>query len=475
MAAPVLAFNSPVVNIGAALVLALGCFLVWSVAASSPSLAIAAVAVVALIPAVMIGCSLFGARPVAVFGLIYSVPFSLMHHLIYRPNVGAADGLTIQLIDLWIIWLVIHYAYQRRHGTIKPILGFSMFCIPLALLLVADCLSLINSVDIQLSIYGILNHLRAAALFVVLALTLAQGKKELRAAYFAIVCAVSTIGGICILEMILQTNIRQSVLPHDPVTSIFRSGGMEGPTGAAAYLAALLPVVAVEYFFPVSRLAKKLAGVALCSGFAGLGCTLTRSAIGILVVVSVPFLIFLYHRRRIRFRHIILGIVGLGLLWATLGGKFTARLDQGNSTLNGRVPLMGTALRMGSNSPLVGEGINNYDLKLYEFTPIEQRRSFEYLVHNKFLLTFAETGLLGVAALIWLFAVGLYRTFVLARSGLPMGFGLLCSMLIVALNMNLESYEGGTILLNAWILLALVAGLWSYQSLVTQRSAGDLE
>ena len=196
MAAPVLAFNSPVVNMGAALVLALGCFLVWSVAASSPSLAIAAVAVVALIPAVMIGCSLFGARPVAVFGLIYSVPFSLMHHLVYRPNVGAADGLTIQLIDLWIIWLIIHYAYQRRHGTIKPIQGFSMFCIPLALLLVADCLSLINSVDLQLSIYGILNHFRAAALFVVLALTLAQGKKELRAAYFGIVCAVSTIGGI---------------------------------------------------------------------------------------------------------------------------------------------------------------------------------------------------------------------------------------------------------------------------------------
>jgi O-antigen ligase len=469
VAGPVLAFNSPVVNMGAALVLALGCFLVWSVAASSPSLAIAAVAVVALIPAVMIGCSLFGARPVAVFGLIYSVPFSLMHHLIYRPNVGAADGLTIQLIDLWIIWLVIHYAYQRRHGTIKPIHGFSMFCIPLALLLAADCLSLINSVDIQLSIYGILNHLRAAALFIVLALTLAQGKKELRAAYIAIVCAVSTIGGICIVEMMLQTNIRNSVSSLGSSSSAFRASGMDTPTIAAAYLAALIPIVAIEYFYPAGRSRKLLAALGLWIGLAGIGCTLTRAAIGIAVLGAIPLLVFLYRRRLILLRHTITCLLVFALLWLSLGAKLIARVDRSTATLNGRVPLMQTALNMASDSPFVGVGINTYELRIYDFTPIDQRQKFEYVVHNKFLLTLAETGVLGFASFVSLCAIVLRRVFVLARSGLPMGMGLLCSMIILVLDMNVEIYEAGSALLNAWILMAILAALWSEYWASTRR------
>lgn len=33
------------------------------------------------------------------FGLVYSVAIALTHHLVYRPNVGASDGLAVQLTD----------------------------------------------------------------------------------------------------------------------------------------------------------------------------------------------------------------------------------------------------------------------------------------------------------------------------------------------------------------------------------------
>jgi hypothetical protein len=39
--------------------------------------------------------------------------------------------------------------------------------------------------------------------------------------------------------------------------------------------------------------------------------------------------------------------------------------------------------------------------------------------------------------------------------------GLLCSMIIAVLNMNVESHEPGAILLNTWIVIAVVAALWS--------------
>ena len=38
---------------------------------------------------------------------------------------------------------------------------------------------------------------------------------------------------------------------------VFRSAGLTTPTLAAGYLAALMPLVAIEYFFPISK-ARKL-------------------------------------------------------------------------------------------------------------------------------------------------------------------------------------------------------------------------
>jgi hypothetical protein len=243
--------------------------------------------------------------------------------------------------------------------------------------------------------------------------------------------------------------------------SIFRAGGLDTPTLAAGYLAVLLPLVAIEYFCPHSRPRKALAGLGLCLGLAGLACTLTRSAFGILAVGSIPLLIYFCRHRVIRARHVILCFVGLALFQASLGEKISARLDEGAENWNARVGLLGTALNMASNSPLVGEGINNYELKMHHFIPTDQRQKFEYLVHNKFMLTLAETGVLGLVAFVWLLAVASLRALLLAWRGLPLGIGLLSSIIIVVLDMNVESYHGGTVLLNAWILIAVIAALWS--------------
>ena len=242
--------------------------------------------------------------------------------------------------------------------------------------------------------------------------------------------------------LLLKTNIRVNPMVAEMTDSMFRAGGLDGPTLAAAYLAALLPLIAIEYFYPLNRLRRVLAAVGLSVGLAGLACTLTRAAFGILAIGSVPLLMFFFRKKLIRVRHIILCIVVLALLQASLGERISARLNEGTDNLDARVGLMGTALNMASNSPLVGEGINNYELKMHHFIPTDQRQKFEYVVHNKFLLTSAETGLLGLIAFVWVLAIASRRALFLARRGLPLGIGLLSSMLIVVLDMNVESYEG---------------------------------
>jgi O-antigen ligase len=447
-----------------------------ALAAAAIKFSLPAFAAVVLAMVFVAGCSALGSRPFAVFGLIFSLPFSLAHHFVYRPNVGAADGLAVYLIDFWVVWLLVDGMVQRQKGTRKPLRDFAGFLVPVILLLIADLISFTKSGDLQLSVYGFIEHFRAALLFVVLALSVRQGKRELDAASLAIVWAVITIGGICVVEMLLQRHLGIHVYETGEYDDqVFRSAGLTTPTLAAGYLAALMPLVAIEYFFSTSKARKRLAGLGLVIGIAGLGCTLSRAALGILAIGVIPLFILLRRQRLIRRGHMILGLLLIALVAAGLADKITARADEGRiATLDGRTGLMGTALNMAADSPVIGQGLNNYEFKMFGFIPSDQRQSFEYLVHNKFLVTLAETGPLGLIALVSLLVVASRRAFLLARRGLPMGTGLLCSMIVVVLHMNVESYTASAILLNVWILIAIVSGFWSSEQATAQTSAGAL-
>jgi O-antigen ligase len=445
-------------------------------AAAAIKFPLPAFAAVVLAMILVAGCSVLGSRPFAVFGLIFTVPLSLSHHFVYRPTVGAADGLAVYLVDFWVVWLLVDEMVQRQKGTRKPLRDFAGFLIPVALFLIADLISFTKSGDVQLSVYGFIEHFRAALLFVVLAFSVRQGKRELDAASLAIVWAVITIGGICVLEMVLQRQLGiHAYATGEYDAQVFRSAGLFTPTLTAGYLAALIPLVAIEYFFPISTVRKRLAGLGLVLGMAGIGCTLARGALGILAIGMIPLFMLLRRQRLIRRGHIVLGLLLIALLAAGLSDKIAARADEGRvTTLDGRTGLMGTALNMASDSPLIGQGLNNYELKMFGFIPSDQRQSFEYLVHNKFLVTLAETGPLGLIALVSLLVVAIRRAFLLARCGLPIGTGLLCAMIVVTLHMNVESYTSGAILLSVWILIAIIAGLWSSEQATAPISAGSL-
>ena len=75
-----------------------------------------AFAAVVLAMVLVAGCSTLGSRPFAVFGLILSLPFSLAHHFVYRPNMGASDGLAVYLTDLWVVWLLVDSLAKLKDG-----------------------------------------------------------------------------------------------------------------------------------------------------------------------------------------------------------------------------------------------------------------------------------------------------------------------------------------------------------------------
>ena len=419
------------------------------------------VAVVVLV-VVSLACSRFGSRQVAIIGLVSCIPVTFNHHFIYRRGyVGASDGIAVELIDVWMVWLAIEYLRRRRAGELQPVRSLMPFYVPLGLLLVADVLSSYNSVDLALSIYGIVNHLRAAFLFVILAITLAQGVRERQAAFWGVLCAVASVGALCMIETAIGSNFRADPLVDQMADGIFRAGALDTPTGTAAYLVELMPLVAIGYFCSRATPRRLFSAISLGLGLAGLICTITRGATGILLIASIPLIIYLYLDRRIRWKHVLLVVVASVVVFAIVGNKIKARLDEGDDNLNARIGLTGTAINMGVNSFVIGQGVNNYWLKMHRFRPKTEMQDFEYIVHNKYLLTFAESGLLGLTTFVWLIVVSLVFAVRIALRGSPIGVGLVCSMIALVVSMNFEPYDVGPSLLNVWMLLAMVAGMWS--------------
>src|SRR6201996_5200031 len=106
---------------------------VLAVGAIKFSLVVFAVVFMAMV--VVAGCSVLGARPFALFALVFSVPFFVAHHFVYRPNVGAGDGLVVYLTDLWVLWLMIDAVVRSQKGTSKSLQKFAGFLVPVILLL----------------------------------------------------------------------------------------------------------------------------------------------------------------------------------------------------------------------------------------------------------------------------------------------------------------------------------------------------
>jgi putative inorganic carbon (HCO3(-)) transporter len=74
-----------------------------------------------------------------------------------------------------------------------------------------------------------------------------------------------------------------------------------------------------------------------------------------------------------------------------------------------RIPLMGLAFRMIQDNPVLGVGANNFAIMIERYATSEFSSDWLYTVHNQYLLVWAETGTVGLVALLWLLLAILRR------------------------------------------------------------------
>ena len=353
-------------------------------------------------------------RLVALLLLPLSIAAAFNYHLTYWPgHLGVPAGVTIETVDLFLVLLLLLHAANPASRT--DFRFYPSVIIPASLILLAGFFSLRNSSNATLTFYGLFDQGRAFALMLLL-MNVVTGHRDIKMILLGLQLCGAVVGGLCIVEAAMETNFFADAdkLEEQSIEGeLFRSAGFLTPTYTGGLLASLIPLIIVQMWLFKSRLAQALTWFVLAICLFGLVLTLTRGAWLSLAVAAFFMLVGAAKIGVIARRHIVGSVVIFSLIAVfTLASqsKISARLDEGMGNVVARFALVETAWNMITENPLNGIGLNNYTIRIQEYEPASVIHSFSYIVHNKYLLTWSETGFLGLIAFIWLLAVSLIKS-----------------------------------------------------------------
>jgi putative inorganic carbon (HCO3(-)) transporter len=143
---------------------------------------------------------------------------------------------------------------------------------------------------------------------------------------------------------------------------------------------------------------------------------------------------------------------------ATIGERLYGD-DRGSAS--SRMPLNMLAGAMIVDHPLLGVGANNFAVAMKPYLAHHYSGEFVYIVHNAYLLVWAETGTVGLLAFVW-FLLAIVREGIRAwRSGNEASSGALalgCAAAVVGamVQMAVEPGRGGAAGPSLWLFAGLV-------------------
>jgi O-antigen ligase len=188
------------------------------------------------------------------------------------------------------------------------------------------------------------------------------------------------------------------------------SGVLNGPNGLAVIMVINLPVVVALALIEERRGVRLLYAAAIFAALLGVYAVQTRSSWIALPIPLLVVVLALSGRRLWSLRGTcIVTIAAIALIGAAaaVGPGMAKRLtgpDGGSA--ESRIPMALGALHLIEQFPLLGVGINNYADALARHDRQGFSREFQHgngVVHNMYLWSWAETGTIGLLAVLWYF------------------------------------------------------------------------
>ncbi len=436
------------------------------------------------------------AKHMMLFAFAVMTPFSIGTGLpvfLARPqHVGLSVAIFVQLIDLLVFALLLgHLGRMATHRA--EFKTFPFMTIPALAWIIASALSAVGAQDPTLSLIQIFHMCRLFLGCVILA-NVIEKPKSLQWAISGLLLGAALqgmLGGYQALAArpagleFLGEASELFPLGLDTGVTYRASGTIGHPNGYAMYLAAVSPCAIATLFSRTRRGLKLLVGCVLALSVVGLLFSLSRGGWVGLVLASLVVLGLAVQRGHVKMQALVgsLVVVALALLGLALASPdliaSRVRSDDRGAAVSRLTQAQG-ALAVFQDNPVVGIGLNNWTLRVREYS-MASVASYggPVIVHNIYLLTGAETGLLGLATFVW-FLITLMRHSwrSLARQPGELiwvgGAGLAGGFVALAVH-GLVDYD---LLANLrvfglfWLLAAMVASIESFEDL--QRQPGQI-
>lgn len=332
--------------------------------------------------------------------------------------------LTLSAMDIILFILYLLWGIRRVREGLLPKSMWRAGALPLAAFLLWGGLSLINARDAQLSLFLFAGLAKGFLLFFYVVHHIRE-ERDLLLAARCLLAGLALEVLIVFAQYASGGNLGLGALGEPPeqkslaleMGRVFRPAGTLGHANAlGGYLSAVLPLALALAVGPYPGRLRWVSRAAFGLGAAALVLSFSRSAWLAAGLACVVLLAVLYRRLGGRERR---GLWAALLLFSVVGSLFgsfiTARWSgDDRGSFSSREPQARIALAMIGAHPFLGVGLNNYDLAMplhetYVDDPRGYHRTFQHdgRMHNVYLLVAAETGLIGLALVLWFLLVSL--------------------------------------------------------------------
>ncbi len=410
-----------------------------------------------------------GMRRLLLVALVLDIPLMWDVNLFYRGPEAYPGGLNISLTTLALAGLYASWASGRLLGLRRtPALRWRYALVPLCYLALS-AMSLLVAADKVLALFGIWLLVECFLVFLYVSSTV-RSREDVALIMVALIAGVA-LESLAIIASYLAghdfafAGISSHAYTDQATGAIYRPGGTIGsPNVAGSFLSLVLAPIAMVFATRLGRPAKLLAALSFGLGAVALVLTASRGGWLSFAVAMCVMAVLAVRRGLFAPSRLVLVICALAVVALAFSGLIAARLtgnDHGAAA--SRVPLMAIAWDMIRAHPLSGVGMNNFSSAMKGYVTAQFSGTWLAIVHNQYLLVWAESGLAALVAFLAFLATAIGRAWRATAAGdrlvAPLAVGLTAALVGMLPNMFVERFVNRPQSELLWLFAGLATAL----------------